>query len=46
MSTTTTTSLPTAADLRAGVRAAFDAIGAQADLADPGAVWRDPVRRG
>lgn len=27
MSTTTVTSLPTAADLRAAVRAAFDAIG-------------------
>ncbi|BBY57321.1 L-piperidine-6-carboxylate dehydrogenase [Mycolicibacterium sarraceniae] len=36
MSTTTVTSLPTAADLRAAVRAAFDAIGAHADLAEPG----------
>jgi aldehyde dehydrogenase (NAD+) len=36
MTTTTATSLPTAADLRAAVRAAFDAIGAHADLAEPG----------
>ncbi|QEN15608.1 L-piperidine-6-carboxylate dehydrogenase [Mycolicibacterium sp. ELW1] len=37
MSTTTTaTSLPTAEDLRASVRAAFDAIGAQVDLTEPG----------
>ncbi len=37
MSTTTTaTSLPTAEDLRASVRAAFDAIGVQVDLAEPG----------
>ncbi|AKK26577.1 aldehyde dehydrogenase family protein [Mycobacterium sp. EPa45] len=37
MSTTiTTASLPTAADLRAAVRTAFDAIGAQVDLAEPG----------
>ncbi|EHB58523.1 L-aminoadipate-semialdehyde dehydrogenase [Mycolicibacterium rhodesiae JS60] len=35
MSTTTTTSLPTATDLRAAVRAAFDAIGAPVDLAEP-----------
>ncbi|MBB3750221.1 aldehyde dehydrogenase (NAD+) [Mycolicibacterium sp. BK634] len=37
MSTTTVTSLPTPADLRAAVRAAFDAIGARAELAEPGA---------
>lgn len=36
MSTTTTTSLPTAADLRAAVRAAFDSIGARTELAEPG----------
>jgi aldehyde dehydrogenase (NAD+) len=36
MSTTTATSLPTAADLRAAVRAAFDAIGACVELAEPG----------
>ncbi|BBY65332.1 L-piperidine-6-carboxylate dehydrogenase [Mycolicibacterium helvum] len=36
MSTTTATSLPTAADLRAAVRAAFEAIGARTDLAEPG----------
>ncbi len=34
--TTTTTSLPTAADLRAAVSAAFAAIGAPTDLAEPG----------
>ncbi|KAA0104618.1 aldehyde dehydrogenase family protein [Mycolicibacterium sp. P1-5] len=32
----TTTSLPTAADLCAAVRTAFDAIGAHVDLAEPG----------
>ena len=36
MSTTTATSLPTAADLRAAVRAAFDAIGVRTGLAEPG----------
>ncbi len=36
MSTTTATSLPTAADLRAAVRAAFDSIGARTELAEPG----------
>ncbi|MCV7178459.1 L-piperidine-6-carboxylate dehydrogenase [Mycolicibacterium sphagni] len=36
MNTTTATSLPTAADLRTEVRAAFDAIGARAALAEPG----------
>ncbi|NTY60273.1 L-piperidine-6-carboxylate dehydrogenase [Mycolicibacterium sphagni] len=36
MSTTTATSLPTAADLRAAVRAAFDSIGVRTELAEPG----------
>ena len=36
MSTTTITSLPTAADLRAAVRRAFEAIGAHTELAEPG----------
>jgi aldehyde dehydrogenase (NAD+) len=36
MSTTTATSLPTAAELRTATRAAFDAIGARTDLAEPG----------
>ncbi len=36
MSTTTITSLPTAADLRSAVHAAFDAIGVHVDLAEPG----------
>ncbi|SBS71929.1 Aldehyde dehydrogenase family 7 member A1 [uncultured Mycobacterium sp.] len=36
MSTTTATALPTAAELRATVRAAYDAIGVRTDLAEPG----------
>jgi len=36
MSTTTVTALPTTEELRARVRAAFDAIGAHVDLGEPG----------